>query len=223
MKKSHLKIIFLEVVLLTAIGCDLDKYIGYDYKAESIIATVQISGTVNNIFTGLPVKNALVRFGEEETYSFLDGSYLIVYPLGTDEERNKSILVTVTAENYYVDSSQTIIYPEDKEYNFQLVYAAPIIESSSLTATSDSAICHTIIFDYQGISDIAFATTTFSYLKWPNTATRAMQLDTLLTENRGVYRSSIALFDNEIGGINTTIHKITVFDKEGFSDSETFY
>jgi len=224
-KKMKIKciraLIFISIPL-ALISCDLDKFVGYNYDAESLIGTVQISGLVTNSFTGLHVKNARIQFGNEATYSDIDGNYLIVYPLGTDEERNKIIPITVSAENYFQYADSTIIYPENKEFNFSLVYAAPIIESSSLVSTTDSAICYATIFDYQGIADIATAFTVFSYLQWPLTATRMMQIDSLDSENRAIYRCSIAIFDNENGGINTSTHKITVFDKEGFSDSRTF-
>ena len=103
------KIWFLLFVLLLLINCDTDKFFGYNYDAESLIESTPVSGRITNIFTSVPVTSAKIKIGPYETLTDKDGDYLLVYPLGTDEERDKFIPIIVTAPNYFPDSLETII------------------------------------------------------------------------------------------------------------------
>ncbi len=145
------------------LGCE--QFIGYNYDADVEDNTIRISGRVRNIFTDEPVAGALVQIGIQQTLTDYFGDYILHVDLGTDEERDKPVPVTVTAEKYDAFEDQFVIYNEDKEYVIKLVYVAPIIKEASIYPTSSLLNCDVRIYDYQGFADIKTVQATFYYIK----------------------------------------------------------
>jgi hypothetical protein len=60
---------FLPSIILFTLfsGCDLKKYTGYDYTAQELSETTQISGYITNFYTGDSVYDARLRFSTQET------------------------------------------------------------------------------------------------------------------------------------------------------------
>jgi len=143
--------IFLILILY---GCDFDKYLGYDNKAQELLNTAAVSGSITNFYTDDPVSNALVKVGQQETLTNSNGLYSLNYVLTDDEERNKPVHIHISAHNYYPDSITTLIEPLDNMYNFQLRYAAPMIKDIVRQQYRFFDICQAIVSDYQGWQDI---------------------------------------------------------------------
>ena len=220
------KILFLLFVFLLYINCDTDKFFGYNYDAESLIESAPISGRITNIFTSVPVASAKIKIGPYETLTDKDGDYLLVYPLGTDEERDKFIPIIVTAPNYFPDSLETIIYPQPLEINFSLEYGAPNIESSSITQRDPVMVnCDATVFDYQGVDDIDTVTAVFTYFDTSNIRTELpvdMTRIQILSDNRAAYQCTTRIVNRPYGILNTKAWQIIATDKAGFIDIEDF-
>ena len=93
--------------------------------------------------------------------------------MGTAENRDQPVPVTISAPNYQTLNTSFIIYPEPTRLDFQLVYAAPIIEKNSLLLykgldNEEQEICQAIIVDYQGINDIKEVKASFYYTRKDN-------------------------------------------------------
>ncbi|GAB4363239.1 MAG: hypothetical protein Kow0042_00880 [Calditrichia bacterium] len=145
-------------------GCK--EFTGYKYDADPLSEQARIQGTIINIFTGKPVEDALIQFGELKTLTDENGQYFLVYPLGPDESRDKPVPITITARNYESYRDSLILYPQTMEYHAQLVYAAPIIEQTAMVpVTSGLFVCEAVVRDYQGITDIDSVKATIWYAK----------------------------------------------------------
>ncbi|MEJ2049881.1 MAG: hypothetical protein P8Y60_08600, partial [Calditrichota bacterium] len=94
MKKStHLFTLLLLLLLLLLLTCE--QYTGYNFDADSPKQTAKIYGIVENTFTNEPVNRAFLRIGNLTTYSDKLGEYSILYPLQTEEERDKPVPLIV--------------------------------------------------------------------------------------------------------------------------------
>jgi len=221
---SIFRLIIFVLVMTVILRCDIDKFTGYNYKGETPIETAIIAGNVKNIFTNTPVSFATLKFGEYITHADGSGNYSLVYPLGTDDERDKPIPLVVSRPNYFQIETEIIVYPSQNVHNFALVYAAPIIESSQLDFISSTmVVCYATILDYQGVDDIDSVEGVFRYESEGVLTLVPVQLneDVRLSENRAQFKCNLDVVASE-GNLNPKSYKITVIDKSGFSDSQDF-
>lgn len=171
---------YLTLPLLVLAACE--QYIGFDYEAESVEHTAKISGTVRNVFTDKRVGNALIQMGTQTTRSDNRGEYLIHYILRSDEERDKPVQVSISADNYLPFSDSFVLYPGDTEFDPRLEYAAPIIQKNALAFESEisgdpALVCQAQILDYQGVDDINTVMATFSYAKEGEPGYKKIKID----------------------------------------------
>lgn len=222
---TTLRFVLIVSLMLLGGGCDLDKYTGYNYKGESPIETARITGNVTNTFTGTPILRATLRFGNLITYTDGKGNYLLVYPLATDDERDRPIPVVVSRPDYFQIESEIVVYPDKNVHDFALIYAAPIIESSNLEIVSQSnAVCYATIMDYQGVDDIEEVEGTFRYEGEGVSTVVQIPLneDIRFSPNRAQFKSDLERVSPLYGDLTTIAYKITVLDKSGYSDTREF-
>jgi len=219
------RFILIIFLILVVGGCDLDKYTGYNYEGESLIETARITGNVTNTFTGTPILRATLKFGNLITYTDGEGDYLLVYPLGTGDERNRPITVVVSRPNYFQIETEIVVYPDKNIHDFALIYAAPIIESSSLELISQSeAICYATILDYQGVDDIENVEGVFTYEgEGVQTVVQIpLNEDIRFSPNRAQFISNVERISPLYGDLITKVYQITVLDKSGYADTRDF-
>ncbi len=215
-----ISILFILVFLFTC--CDSDKYLGYNYSAEELDNRVTITGQVRDFFTALPVTNATVNFGGVVTSTLADGSYQLVYLLQADEGFGRAVPVTITRDKYFPLQSSLVIYPLDNTLDARLVYAAPIIRSS----TFQDSVCTATVFDYQGVADIdsVFATVTYVDVDSGYTVPRTfpMPLQRQLDDNTGVFQT-VVKDSLDAGRLDRHRYSIFAIDKANFTDSRFFF
>ena len=220
-----IRFILIFLFILAVGGCDLDKYTGYSYEGESLIETARVSGKVTNVFTGTPILRATLTFGNLTTYTDGDGNYLLVYPLATDDERDRPISVLVSRPDYFPIETEIVVYPDRNIHDFALIYAAPIIESSTLELIPQfQAVCYATILDYQGVDDIEKVEGTFTYESEGVKTVIQVPLneDIRYSGNRARFRANLELTLQLYGTLVTKAYQITVLDKSGFSDTRDF-
>ncbi len=132
-------------------GCDTQKFFGYDYEAEAIGRTVQITGRITDKDSGVPVEEALVNFEGQTALTFNQGEFALEYLLGTDEDFGRFIPVTITNEKYFTLDTSVMIFPTDSEFNAELTFGAP---SPLQTTEFELEKFQTTIRDFQGVDDI---------------------------------------------------------------------
>lgn len=197
-------------------GCDWDKYFGYQNEAQALANHTEISGTVQNLFTGQPVKNALVRFGTQETLTDTGGFYNFNYILSDDEQRNKPTPFAVEKHNYYSHFGETKLLPGTDEYNFDLVYAAPIIVDTKRRPMQE-LICQAIIRDYQGIASLQ--SVDVIYIEndvqgnVADSVRQTMKMVKLVSTQEAYYQ-----LKTEISARTAPYYYVQVTDNEGYSD-----
>jgi hypothetical protein len=150
-----------------------EKITGYNYDVNPLNNTVRVYGEVINTFSGQAVEDALVQIGIQTTSTDIYGEYQVQYILGAAEDRDQPVPVAISATNYETLNTSFIIYPEPTRLDFQLVYAAPIIEQNSLLLyrgldNEPQEICQAIIVDYQGVNDIKEVNASFYYIRKDN-------------------------------------------------------
>lgn len=210
------------VISLVLNGCK--EYVAYNYDAELVASKAGVHGIISNIFTGEPVSFATVQIGLVKTVTTDDGSYILFCNFGTDEERNKPVPITVTAQNYYQYSSEIILNSFDNEMNIEMLYAAPIIKRHyggwHLSSTDLLyRVLQAEILDYQGIDTIDSVKTTF-FIRGEGKEAEIYR-----------YMKSIKRIDNNTAFYQVyetprtfrpwkllEIFTIEVWDKEGFTD-----
>ena len=156
MKEYNFFLLLLIGFLLA--GCDLEKFTGYDHDAQPVPNSARIYGKITNRFTGEPVEKALIRIGEQATFSDANGAYDFFYFLAEDDERNRPNRLTISASKYNRIDTSLVIFPENR-VNKKMEYAAPIITRIALVG----GICQAEIFDYQGFEDISTVYGSFYY------------------------------------------------------------
>ncbi len=220
MQTRHIPFFVLIFLILIFVGCE--KYIGYDYSAGSIGSRIEISGYLSNIFTGDPVKGAVIDFGLQRTFSDSTGQYGIDYILGADEQRDKPVLLTVLAENYMPFEKSIILYPVDTVISLQLEYGAPIVEKIWIGFWQSLIIFQVKILDYQSIANVTHVFSEMYYFKEGESDSRKlakdMQLIALLDSNLAVYQSvgPPMLADGWFFDLRKFL--ISVQDEDGFMD-----
>jgi hypothetical protein len=145
---------------LIVYGCDIDKFTGFDHEAEPIPESARFYGSLTNKFTQQPIKDAIIKVGDQATFSDEKGEYEFYYHLKEDDDRNKQTRLIISATNYLPIDTNIVIFP-DNEVIKGLAYAAPIIERIVRIDT----VCQAEIFDYQGWADIANVYAEFYYVR----------------------------------------------------------
>lgn len=145
-------------------GCE--KFTGFKYSADDPTLYTRIEGVVTNLFTGEPVADAKVRFAFQTTLTDDAGHYLMFFPLGTDEDRNKPVQITIDAENFGQYRTSKILVPISNNFDFRIEYVAPIIDKMALVPVATNLLVfEAVIIDYQGVADITYTRGRFSYAK----------------------------------------------------------
>jgi hypothetical protein len=212
---------YLTVLLLLQItGCE--KFTGYDYTTESIGIHSTVHGTIRNTFNREPISQAEMSIGTIHFATDDDGRYSIEYLIGTDEERNKAISVSIHAANYYSLDTSLVIFPPDVQFNLDMIYAAPIIQQVWWGQVFMQPITQTLIFDHQGASTIDSVYTVFYYAKIGSpeirTDTVGMTFVSQLSDQQRYYQAiGLSEIDNGFGIYGRKIN-ITVSDIEKYMD-----
>ncbi len=224
MFKNHL--ILCEIVAFFALAvftsrCDSDKFTGFNYNADKIENTTEITGKISNLFTGQPVARAVIEAQGRNTTTSPQGEYRITYILGDDDLFLREAPVRISAQNYLVLDTALVVFPTDNELNARLEYGAPIIQSGSVVDSITTAQ----VFDYQGAADIDSVFTIAFYI---DDSTRQLlperlrmrrvrSLDDLTAEFQGVVPDSL-----NTGKLSRTSYQILAKDKTGFTDLQIF-
>jgi hypothetical protein len=162
--KTFLLVLFASFFLL--ISCK--EFTSYNLEGTSTDILIKINGKITDQYSGNPVRDAQVTIGPRSTITDLGGKYNLYLPMGTDENRDKPVPITISAFNYVTYTEERIFYPEDIQINLTIIYAAPIVFETSITEIpggSDGGHYHleALIGDYQGLSDITSAQAAFRY------------------------------------------------------------
>lgn len=213
--------ILLVLLMLPALfGCE--KFVGFKYQADVQTRTVKIFGQVINTFTGKAIEHARVQVGVQKTYTDSDGNYLIFYPLGTDEDRNKPVPVTISAENYQTYSGQLILLPTDTELSVDLIYLAPtILENAIFPLGRDGLICQARVLDYQGADDIDSVAAILYYDKNGEPNRRVLKIPMILVmrnPDRSAFYQCVAAANLGDDWAFSKDYEIRATDQEGYTD-----
>ena len=210
---------FLIVVL--CIRCDVEKYTGYNYDAQSFEQGVTIRGSVTNKFTGEGVGNAVLRINNQQTRTDGAGNYEMRYILTEDDNLNRPATITITAENYLPFNTSAIVFPEEEmQLNFELTYGAPIIEAAVLPQLE---LCQAIVLDYQGIGDIASVVAHFSYVNDAGSIQEEidvpLQFHGSASNLRAYYQASVSPTMGNL--VIFRLFSVTATDRSGFTHTIT--
>lgn len=204
-------------------NCDTNKFLGYDYEAEQVKQSVEISGKITNVFTGMPVTDALVIVENVPDSTDQLGEFQLQVLLGEDERSGRPAAIAVRSEKYFPLDTMAVIYPEGNMVEQSLVYAAPIVLESSLDSNYHS---RAILFDYQGVNDIVSVQCLGYYLhSIPNSNLPAwIVFDMIRTEildaNTAVYEGEL---DDEIGTLIFDRLRIRVIDRDNYQEEAIFF
>ncbi len=203
-------------ILFVLSSCNTDLYFGYQDKAQELHSTTEISGRITNFYTKAPMF-ALVQFGTQETRSDANGFYHFSYLLNEDELRNKPVRINIIADNCYPFETEKLLEPISNTFDFELLYAAPIIEKTAIFVDSLHGdlqlIVQAIITDYQGISTLE--NTEISFIS-DNQITATYQLPLLYLQ---IYQRGYFQVGFKNAAAPNHHYKIFTRDTEGYEDS----
>lgn len=158
--KMTLPALFL-IVTMGFHSCDSDKFLGFNYEAETFTEVAQITGEVRNIFTGDIVRGALVKIGIQTTVTDANGRFQIEYALTEDDKLNRPVPIQASAENYLPFNRTRVMFPQPTQINIQMEYGAPIIQATTFQGLT---YCQAIVLDYQGVDDVDSVYGQFGYI-----------------------------------------------------------
>ncbi|MCK5074898.1 MAG: hypothetical protein KAR38_00920, partial [Calditrichia bacterium] len=154
------------------------------------------------------------------------GYYLLTYQKGEDESMNRPVPVEVRSHLYEDYNANINIGEADLEYDFNLVYAAPVFISAYLTNNRISVK----IMDYQGFNDISEVKGIFSialidgeYIGYLMTETIDFIKSNNISFTEGEYRLNISyswINYNPKDGKNRC--KFVMIDQGGHCDTTQF-
>jgi hypothetical protein len=177
-------ILFVSLLFLTC-----EKYINSQTDSNFYDQEIMVSGTVLNEFTNDPVYQASVTFEGLQTFTDPEGKFLIAYKLTVDDNRNKPIQMTISADNYLGLIKEFVIAPIDYTLNIRLTYAAPIVRNSVFVFhlfpgyENPLVVVQALIFDYQEITDIDTAQTYFYYVNQQTKERKTSIIPMVFVEN----------------------------------------
>ena len=218
MKKFNYIFIVL-IFLLIILSCE--QYVNFKYQVDDVTQTTVISGKIYNVFTNESVDSARIQIGIRATYSDLWGKYTIHQILRTDENRDKPLPVTATAQDYDSFFGEIKIYPNNNQYDIPLIYVTPILKKISLVPVEEGLItCQILAFDYQGYANIQAIHATFYYSKeiaqHRKEIDRELEFVERVTSLSSHYQCFIPIeLEGEKGYFFNKRYKMSITDKEG--------
>ncbi len=145
-------IIFLLLMLGFISGCDSEKFLKYNYDAESLAKQAVITGNISNQFTLKNVENANIYFEDQFATTDYFGNYELRYQFSADADQGRAISVRIEAENFFALDTTQVVFPEPMAFSAKLEYAAPIIEDLAIVVPEN--VCQALILDYQGVGNL---------------------------------------------------------------------
>ncbi|MCB0288158.1 MAG: hypothetical protein KDE57_15975 [Calditrichaeota bacterium] len=219
------KILILFVLLNLSgwfVSCDSDRYLSYNFTAESPAKVAQISGTITNLYTGQAVDNAQIIIDTQIAETESNGEYLLNFILGGDESFNRSYDVRITADEYYPLDTAIVVFPNLNRVCTRGWDALPVVVSAELV---EPAIARATILDYQGISSVDTVTVLVAFLgafpnsnkllwlEYPLIRTQVINEKTARYETVIEYDNGILLFSKM---------RVIARDNEGFVKNQIF-
>lgn len=133
-------------------GCDSEKFLKYNYDAESLAKQAVITGNISNQFTLKNVENANIYFEDQFATTDYFGNYELRYQFSADADQGRAISVRIEAENFFALDTTQVVFPEPMAFSAKLEYAAPIIEDLAIVVPEN--VCQALILDYQGVGNL---------------------------------------------------------------------
>lgn len=228
--------IVLAGLSLFLVGCDTEKFFGYQYEADRVSRFIEINGRIANVFDGQPVEGAEIFFQSQRTESSGNGAYQIDFIKTSDQEFGDSIEVVFHADKYYSLDTTMQIFLADNHFDVELVYGAPIVLLSERLFWSDTSkfLIRATLFDYQGISTLSEVLAYGQYYDQENKrdfqVAYEMTLESLVDANTAVYSG---LIDKTVPSVGEGLrpwfgrivdgrHYIGVKDQDGFEEYNVF-
>ena len=201
--------------------CNSDRFTGVNYRAEKIPSKSLIRGKITNIFTGQPIHRAQVIVQEQVVETTRDGVFEVSYEIGTDDRLNRPASVQIIAAQYFRLDTALVVFPGVNILNAALVYAAPIITTSTVT----DSIVTAEVFDYQGEENLQSVTAIGSY--WSDTlrvlSKHPFEMQKIETINFNTAKFQTFFPDTvDSSGLLRTTYTIRAVDKDGFQSSRIF-
>ena len=191
---GHISSVLIIVMLFS---CDSDRFLSYNYQAQSVIKITEITGSVTHRFTARPVSNATITIENQSTITDQNGDYEMSYQMSSDAELGRAIPIRINAENFFELESPQVLLPEPIQLNYVLEYAAPIIDAAAIV---DATVCQALITDYQGPQDVVSVNVKLHY-KDPATGTTLGTVDVPM---------------NYVGQHATNVHRFQIFVPVGY-------
>ncbi len=203
-------------MFLALAGCDSEKFLSFNYDAEPLVKRARVSGVILNKFSGVGVAAARVQVDAQTTVSDSAGRYQMEYILSPDADQGREIPVRIEAENYFALQTRRVFYPEDTRLDFELEYGAPIVKAAVIV---NANICQALVFDYQGMENLATVTVRLHYRDEANhiVQTRDVPMGYRGEEAPGLGRFQAGV-PADYPGRDGDFIIVTALDKDGFSD-----
>lgn len=214
-----MKILYALILLMFLVltGCDSEKFLNFNYEAERLSKRARVSGVITNKFTGFGVAFARVQIDDQETMSDSAGGYQMEYILSADADQGREIPLRIEAENYHILEMRRVFYPEETRLDVELEYGAPIVEAAVMV---NARICQALVFDYQGMDNIATVTVRLHYRDDSN---NIVQTRDVIMSYRGEEAPGLGRFQADVPADyprrDGDFIIVTALDKDGFSDT----
>ncbi|MGH1366781.1 MAG: hypothetical protein ACRBF0_24700 [Calditrichia bacterium] len=214
------------ITCLVIVGCEADRFLGYQYAAEPLAEFVGVSGKVVNTFDRSEVVfEAMVSFEGQSAATDRQGDFQLDYALTGDEQFDRPINVRIEQEKYYTLDTTLVVRDGVSGVVWPMVYGSPRIASS----VRDSLTYTTTIFDYQGEQTISKVQCAVYFRDGDDDDTQLFldmeRIDTV-DANTAVYRQTFpqTTFINgePVYIITKRGHQIDAEDVDGFTESIYF-
>lgn len=220
------------IYLLTIffIACDTERFTGFQHTADKLLQTTIVQGDVKNTFTHEGIAAALVQVGSMQGITDDSGIFKINYLMNPDEQQNKPLTISISAQKFYAKTEQKVILPLENYFHFLLERAAPIIDTTVVfkvdNFTQDTVqkyTCQAIVRDYQGASTISSVVALMQF-KAPGSKPFKRSIYLERVRNTSVLSSYWQAEFTEKTGLDLIPRFwIVATDNEQFSDSLFYY
>ncbi|MCB0261988.1 MAG: hypothetical protein KDE52_06920 [Calditrichaeota bacterium] len=214
-------IIFLLLILGFISGCDSEKFLKYNYDAETLAKQVVITGNISNQFTLRGVENAKISFEDQFVITDYFGNYELRYQFSADADQGRAIPVRIEAENFFVLDTTQVVFPEPMTFNVKLEYAAPIIEDLAIVVPEN--VCQALILDYQGVENLSSVIVRLNYRDQQSGTvytTRDVAMSYVGNHSTYTYRFQCDIPADYPVTDKGDLILLTAQDADGFSDEE---
>ena len=185
------------------IGCDSEKFLGFDYQADALSQTAKIKGRLVDKDSNDPVEDVFISFDGQDAKTFTEGKFELDYYFGIDEELGKFIPITITSEKYFPLDTSMMIFPGENEFNAGLTFGAP---EPLGTWEVENERFRTVVRDFQGVDDIDQVYWIAVYWVYPTgdregyrqPDTVAMERTAILDDYRAEYRVSAPVYSDRV-------------------------